>query len=207
MHRPTHSRQTDTPRRQAGITLITSLIILAVITILGLTMMNTATMGERMSGNWQDRKRAYQAAEMALRDAENYLLATIPGLAGFDAACSEGLCYNGGDGFQDTNDVDGDGNSTEQIPVWQFIANTDNDHEARAALFDNAGKTIDYGDFLALSGPRPSIEGVRAQPRYIIEGIKKDVPGSGVTYYYRITVRAHGMYPGTSVLLQEVFRL
>jgi type IV pilus assembly protein PilX len=39
-----------------------------------------------------------------------------------------------------------------------------------------------------------------------MEGIKKNVPGGGIAFYYRITVRAQGANPNTVVWLQEVFK-
>lgn len=60
--------------QQQGSTLIVSMFILLILTILGLTTMNTVTMEERMSGNFHDHNRAFQAAEAGLRDAENWIL-------------------------------------------------------------------------------------------------------------------------------------
>lgn len=58
--------------RQTGSSLIISLIILIVMTLLGLTAMGTSGLQERMAGNTRDMGIAFQAAEAALRDAENY---------------------------------------------------------------------------------------------------------------------------------------
>ncbi|MCU0841801.1 MAG: PilX N-terminal domain-containing pilus assembly protein [Thiobacillaceae bacterium] len=171
---------------QRGVTLLTSLIVLVVLTALGIAVMNTAALEERMSGGWQDRKRAYQAAEMALRDAEAYLVANVTGLTNFKPGCNAGLCYNGAAGYA-ANTPNGMAN-----PVW-----------TSPGLFDDAARTIDYGEITGAA----AIEGVDAQPRYIIEGYRKQTPGQGDSYYYRITVRATGARSGTVVMLQEVFRL
>jgi len=62
------------PRRgEGGIALVVALVFLLVLTILGVTAMQTATLQERMAGNARDRTLALQAAEFALRDAEALL--------------------------------------------------------------------------------------------------------------------------------------
>jgi type IV pilus assembly protein PilX len=61
---------------QSGSALITSMIFLLVMTVLGVAAMRNSTMQERMSGNARDWNLAFQAAEAALREAEDYLLTT-----------------------------------------------------------------------------------------------------------------------------------
>lgn len=59
---------------QRGSALIMGLIMLLVITMIGLTAMQTTTQQERMAGNLRDRNIAFQAAEAALRRGEEALL-------------------------------------------------------------------------------------------------------------------------------------
>jgi type IV pilus assembly protein PilX len=58
------------PRTQRGAILVTSLLLLLVLTVLGITMMKMTNMQERMAGNTRDISLALQAAEAALRDGE-----------------------------------------------------------------------------------------------------------------------------------------
>ena len=58
---------------QTGAALIVALIILLLMTVLGLTSMNTVTMEERMAGNLRDLNLSFQGAEAAVRDAEKWL--------------------------------------------------------------------------------------------------------------------------------------
>jgi type IV pilus assembly protein PilX len=51
-----------------------------------------------------------------------------------------------------------------------------------------------------------ALTGLSAQPYYLLEGIRKTPPGSGDTFYYRITTRAQGVNLNTVVWLQEVFK-
>jgi type IV pilus assembly protein PilX len=57
---------------QRGIALIIGLIILAVLSLIGVAAFSVSTQEERMAGNSRDRIRAFEAAESALRDCENY---------------------------------------------------------------------------------------------------------------------------------------
>ena len=173
------------PQQQRGMSLIASLIFLGVLTTLGYSSITTAFMQERMSGAWQDRKNATQVAEMALRDAEAYIATSVTGLTGFNRTCDNGLCYNGAQGYA-ANTPEGMASN-----VW----NT-------SGIFENADKTISYGEQTGAA----SINGVMEQPRYLIEGFRKQHAGQGESIYYRITVRAVGSRPGTTVTLQEIYR-
>jgi type IV pilus assembly protein PilX len=169
---------------QRGVALITGLIFLVVLTLLGITAARMSSLEERMSGNTRDRSLAVQAAEMALRDAELDIRNSgrVSGITGFVSACTNGLCYNGIQG-----NVSGtDWNVT---PAWSLVSMT-------------AAPSVAYGDYTAAT----DIAGLWAQPRYIIEGLRKILPGGEEAFYYRITVRALGANPNTVVWLQEVFK-
>lgn len=58
---------------QSGAVLLVSLMILLIMTVLGIASMSTTTMEEKMAGNYQQQQQAYNAAETALRDAEDWL--------------------------------------------------------------------------------------------------------------------------------------
>lgn len=65
--------------RQRGAALIVSLILLLIMTVLGVTSMRATTLQERMAGNLRDNNLAFQAAEAALREGEQFLeQATLP---------------------------------------------------------------------------------------------------------------------------------
>src|SRR3569623_1048688 len=63
------------PHRQAGAVLIVSLLMLLIMTLLGITAMNSTTLEEKMAGNMRDRNTAMQASEAALKAAEAALSA------------------------------------------------------------------------------------------------------------------------------------
>lgn len=58
---------------QTGAVLVVSLLILSVMTLIGVTGLQSTTLEERMAGNLRDGNLAFQAAEAALRDAEDFV--------------------------------------------------------------------------------------------------------------------------------------
>lgn len=61
------------PLRQAGVSLVMVLILLVVMSLLGLAVLRSSGMQERMSANMYDRNLAQQAAEMALVAGRTWL--------------------------------------------------------------------------------------------------------------------------------------
>ncbi|HEY4210627.1 MAG TPA: PilX N-terminal domain-containing pilus assembly protein [Steroidobacteraceae bacterium] len=82
-------------RHQSGAILVVSLLLLLVLTILGVVMMQTSTMQERMSGNTRDLGLALQGAEAGLRYGEAQLsaAAALPATSGTIpcAVCQVGI--------------------------------------------------------------------------------------------------------------------
>jgi len=79
-------------RRQSGAVLVVGLIFLMVLSLLGVTVMQSGILEERMAGNMRDWNVAFQAAEAALRDAElDVRGGRIAGAAGF----VDGMRYRG----------------------------------------------------------------------------------------------------------------
>ena len=164
-------------KHQSGAALISGLIFLVVLTMIGITSARMSTLEERMSGNMRDRSLAMQAAELALRDAERDIL-TSGRISGISSFVA--ACTNG----LCYNGVGGYAN-----PVWTTVSMT-------------AAPSVQYSAFTTAQ----NVPGVSAQPRYLIEGFRRTPPGGGVSYYYRITVRAQGINTHTVVWLQEVYR-
>ena len=61
------------PRQQQGVALFISLVLLLVLTIIGVSSVQTTSLEVRMTRNAHDSTLAFQAAESALRDAEEQL--------------------------------------------------------------------------------------------------------------------------------------
>lgn len=71
--RTIHSNAFRGPARQTGISLLVVLILLLVTSVLGIAVLRSSAMQERMSGNMYDRSLAMQAAEMGLNAGEQAL--------------------------------------------------------------------------------------------------------------------------------------
>jgi type IV pilus assembly protein PilX len=69
--------------RQRGAALIVAMVMLLVMTLLGVTAIRSTTLQERMAGNLRDSNLAFQAAERALREGEEFLRSpTLPPFTG-----------------------------------------------------------------------------------------------------------------------------
>lgn len=181
-------------RGQHGVVLISAMVMLAVLTLLGITAIRVANMEELMSGNLRDRNLAMQVAEMGLRYAEQHISdndpdtnmpGSIDGVTGFDAICTNGYCYYG---------------QNKPPPAIASIATY---CTPGCPLVYIPGTVFTVGTVNYTAPALPT--GVPA-PTYLIEGMKKALPGSGYSYYYRVSVRAQGVRSGTVVWLQEIFK-
>ncbi|AIC09220.1 pilus assembly PilX family protein [Xylella fastidiosa] len=82
------------PYRQRGISLIVILLLLLVMTLIGLAVLRTTLLQERMSANLRDRSLSFQTAEAALRDAEEFIRTeNAKGhVAGYDCTAAGSQC-------------------------------------------------------------------------------------------------------------------
>lgn len=66
----------DSSARQRGMALLISLIMLLLLTMIGISSMQNATMQEKMSGSVMNRNQSFQVAEASLRVGENVVSAS-----------------------------------------------------------------------------------------------------------------------------------
>ena len=229
MNTPASLRGSDCSRDQRGFSLIVSLLMLVVIIILGIGAANMALNEERGSRNDRDHQIAFQAAEAALKDAEEELL----GPAGPRIACmatDPGVCCNPADPANaifhgrsadvcfdgKTGNINGlgfiDGCSTAAAspglcepsitatPIWLSVDFTDTSSTAPSVAYGRfTGNTYPFG------GPgQPALA-----PRYIIERVPKNniLGGSPVPpdqFMYRITAIGFGPNSNAQVVLQSI---
>lgn len=205
---------TQHAHHERGAVLIVALIFLVILTMLGITAMTGTTMELRMSGNTKDLAIALQAAEAAVRDAENDIqgktyvgqtarlrtptpLPTDYGVGGTYATCNNTGSFVG-------------------------LCRPRSDPQGRAQLLPQ-----DLTNAVSLSGP-PSVQygaytgagtlqgvPVSLQPRYIIEQFcmltKPDgsvgARAGSPCKYYRITAKGFGTNPNSNVVVSEVFTI
>lgn len=200
---------------QTGATLIVSLVILAVITILGMASMRASNLELRMAASARDRAVAFQAAESALGRVEAFINTNLtadnilPSCTGnncFSENCNNGLCFTGDlqnvanqDECSLTNATTG-----ELEQPWKKEGNWSNAsfHRTMSVLSPSLD---DSGDFRQVN-VRYMIEFLCFVPRdekAIDDG--KNSRNNGVPLY-RVTVRANGDAGRSAVVLQSVYR-
>src|SRR5664279_4419337 len=98
-------RETKAPRSaQSGVSLVIVMIFLVILSGLAINAMQGSTFSARIAGNESDRTLAFQAAEAALKDAENdlkSLLSNGTACPAGSAICRSVPIYRG-DGFDDS---------------------------------------------------------------------------------------------------------
>lgn len=80
------------PHRQRGISLVIVLMLLLIMTLLGLAVLRSTLLEERMSANLYDRSLSFQAVEGALREAEAAIAANPVEPAAAAACDGNGVC-------------------------------------------------------------------------------------------------------------------
>lgn len=202
--------------KQAGATLIVSLVILAVITILGLASMRASNLELRMAASSRDRAVAFQRAESALLRIERNLVLSPYPLRSFDANCTGSRCFKkdctGGLCFSGEYDSLGSRKQCKIMDPAVAVEQPWKDND----LWQDATKYLKLENM-------PETDGVISSPpvKYIVEFLcfvpSDDRQMFGITGgtttendtdlpLFRITVQATGEAGRSSVLLQSVFR-
>lgn len=84
----------STNKSQQGVVLVVGLIMLVVMTLLAVSSMQSSSLQELMSSNVKDKVTAFEAAESAIRAAEQFLDNGVLNLGAFDDDKSDGLLAN-----------------------------------------------------------------------------------------------------------------
>lgn len=209
LYRRSYFLSTARLQQQAGAVLPISLIMLLLLTLIGVTGSQVTGLQEKMAGNMRDQSIAFQAAEAALRDAEQDILIrnirTRNYVTEFDANCNKDNIENtADDGLCDRSW----GRSAYLQPTysgtflsWPAFVSAKGIPFPAISLDMTTTPSVAYGAYTGTA----AIPGLSAQPRYIIEGFERSVNGS-ITYFYRITTRAQGINSNTVVWLQEVYK-
>jgi type IV pilus assembly protein PilX len=172
-------------RNQRGVALFISLVLLLVLTIIGVSAVQTTSLEERMARNTNDSVLAVESAEVALRTAEGFLRANVNSTALFPAAGNNGL-WKASDYLQDER--------WEQANIW-----TGNNSVALPA--NSVGGVAEQ--------PRYIIEWVATVQR---SENPYQMNQSYATLFdrieiFRITARGVGGTPNARVMLQSTFGL
>jgi type IV pilus assembly protein PilX len=167
---------------QSGAVLIISLIMLLLLMLIGAAGMQTTMLEEKMAGNMRNRNLAFQAAESALRDAEQFIKGTD---AAFDHLKLSGGPFQGADCSSGSSGLC---RPTTTPATWS------------ASSWTTKGR--------AYSGTT-QIPKVAQQPRYVIELIRTEPSTDSRRIYatFRITAFAWGGDANAVVRLQTIYKL
>jgi len=178
---------TYSPRRkQRGAVLIFCLVFLLVLTMMGVTSMESAVLEERMAGNMQDFNAAFQAAESSLQTGENWLLGEID----WPATSTDGSTTVWARDSMDPS-------ASDSLHWWQDSARD------TSTWWGNNGIEVN------------AVQGVATPPHYIIEEVSTVTGGqsigigsgqqSRIKVFHRITARGSGVGDAAVVQLQSTF--
>jgi type IV pilus assembly protein PilX len=172
------------PRRQAGIALITALVLMLAVLMTGIASARGALQSTRAAAYERDRALALHMAEAALLDAEH----DIDGGAAPDSARANAIRSGSADAFV--------GACLGARPYNGLCAQL-----ARLALDD--GPAIPFGTFTGATLPTGEGGLPLETPRYLIELM----PASADGQLYRIAARGAGSMAGAGAAVQAYYRL
>jgi len=176
-------------QRQSGAVLVVGLIFLVLLTLIGVTAYNVATQEERMSGNTRDRAVAFEAAERALRDCEEYLGSPLPPKGSSNGSLDPGMYKI---------DLPSSPPATLPPDVWQTL-----NWNTATNVVGNSG-TARFVTISGTAGPGKCIvEEVTPVVRQRAS-IRAELPIQQDTAFM-ITARGVGINPNTQVFLQSYY--
>lgn len=189
-------------RRQRGVVLLVSLMLLIMVMLLGVAAAQLCLQGEKAARGERDRDVAFVTAEETVADAERDIRASSDSArkAAFEDAGGStafaGTCGAGGVGLRAKA-------ASGKPAVWQAVDLSGSE--------DGGACTAAHGAYTAAS--MPTGEGFLPfkKPRYLIERMECHQPGDDASagaapqYCYRVTAIGFGAQPGTEVVLQTVF--
>ncbi|MEQ8314510.1 MAG: PilX N-terminal domain-containing pilus assembly protein [Gammaproteobacteria bacterium] len=177
-------------QRQQGAILVFCLIFLTVLTMMGVSGMESTTLEERMSANMVDHERSFNAAETALQAAEAWLVTqdVLP-ITSTDGSTTVWV--------EDSMDPTPSGDPSDDGMYW----------------WDHANMTAAWW---TANGDAPgTVPLVSTQPRYLIEEFKTVDSGESISQgsgeqpisrtFHRITARGWGVANTTSSTVQATF--
>jgi type IV pilus assembly protein PilX len=172
-------------KNQRGVALFISLVLLLVLTIIGVSAVQTTSMEERMARNTHDSVLAFEAAEVALRTGETFLRNNVNTTALFPPGGNNGL-------WKASNY--GQAERWEQANIWTGTNSVVVPANTIAGVAEQPRYIIEFVATVQ-----------RAENPYLL-GTAKDT-GDDQIQIFRITARGIGGTTNARVLLQSTFGL
>ena len=178
--------------REQGSVLVISLLILLIMSLLSITSVNNAVLEEKMAANSRNSQIAFQAAEAALREGENYVGESMTANTDINGDIADTTCTNG---FCDCdNRIGAAGENGCPVEYWT-----------------DGGLDVWNTSFKPYTGPLLGGNGAS----FIIEYMGKTQPTVPVADprlcptcpdIYRVTALGVNIKSGARVMLQSTFR-
>jgi len=164
-------------QKQKGAILVSGLIFLLVLTLIGISGMQSVTLSEKMTANMRDSQIAFQAAESALADGEQWLLSQTQQPTGV-AGCDSPPCQ-----LWDNSTL---GNiSAMSQSWWQTQANT-------------------YSSSLYGLNNQPQY--VLEEYTFVPYELSPEARAKGQGYhYYKVTAKGSGKQTNSNIFLESIF--
>ena len=177
-------------QRQAGIALLTALVLMLAVLLTGIASTRGALQGARAAAHERDRLLALQMADAALLDAER----DIEGGAEPGSARANAIAGGSADAF-----VAGCGGGR---PYQGLCAHATDPDQLPALLAADDGPALAYGSVTGAMLPEGEGALPSEAPRYLVELM----PASPEGRLYRIVARGAGSLAGTHAALQAYYR-
>lgn len=162
---------------QRGTALVMTLVFLVLLTMLGITAINTSTLEEKMAGNSKDQNLAFQAAETALIAAETWVESTT---------AATQLTVNNANGIYDPA-------ASAGTEVWDTVNLWSSSNVVTYPGVPGTPASGTLGD-------------VTIRPKYIIEKLATEaLLPSGTKITVRITARGTGASDNTVSMVQSTY--
>tara|TARA_R110002110_G_scaffold271566_1_gene486951 strand:+ start:48336 stop:48875 length:540 start_codon:yes stop_codon:yes gene_type:complete len=169
--------KTIQPIKQKGAILVTGLILLLVLTLIGVSGMQNVTLTEKMTSNMRDTHLAFQAAESALTDGEQWLLAQTQQPVGVDT-CSAPPCL-----LWDSSTL---GNVSSMSQSWW---------QTQATSYSSN-----------LYGLTSQPQYVLEEFTFVPYELSPEARAKGQGYhYYKVTAKGSGKQTGSNIILESIF--
>lgn len=187
---------TRLPKKQTGIALIVGLLMLLLLTIIMVSAVQVTSLEQRMASNLQNNNVAFQAAEIALREAEALIL---------NSAASKNPVNNP---FYPLRLYDGPFQNTTTPICVDGICGVSSPLQSDPSVFPAVDGEITESGNLGVRTAVTDIATVDTQPIYIIEliNVEPSIESERVYATFRITARAWAA-DNSVVQLQSTYRL
>lgn len=187
--------------RQQGASLIVSLIMLLLLTIIGLSAMQSTVMQEKMTSNLRDTHVSFHAAEIALDYSENWIQGLVEKPDAYGFPCSGGVDC---DVFDSSSAANTDqmkdklmSTSSSDFASWKSNASTYG-HNALDGGNPRAAQTIAG----VARQPYMAVEYSKFDPDSLEAGTAKKMTGD---YKYKHTVQTVGASESAETIVQTLY--